>query len=831
MEWFSEGGCSESIWQTCYLLLSMQRLLRVLAAGLAALAAGLTAFLATAQDAEKFDTRLARATEVLEAGKLTEAEARFEELLALYPHRVAGYQGLAEVFAATGRRDEAVELLLELGRELLKLVRTEEAVAPLELAVRLAPERGATHALLGRVLGEMRRYTAAAQSLQRALDLGDRQLLTYLHLGDSLSETARYAEAEAVYRRAQRDLGERASVLLHYGRFLLWRGRATEALPLLEQAAAQRDDNVDAWFYLAQARAETGDHEGAVAAYERVLILEPERPHTRPALELARARAGTAAKTSPAAQTPAYDRSQRGAILTDVTAAAGISFRHNPGITPDRHLPETMGSGLAWLDFDGDGWLDLYLVQSGPFPPDGSAGAANVLFRNRGDGSFIDWTDAAGAGDRCYGQGVLAADFDGDDDVDLYLTCFGPDVLLENRGTQYVDVTRHHGLGADGWKSSAAAADADGDGDLDLYVTRYVGYGPERGRFCGDTVTGEPDYCNVNFFAGDDDLLYFQDEDGCFREVTATAGIGHAAGRGLGVVWTDLDGDLSPDLYVANDLELNRLYRNTGGGNFEDVSLLSGAAFSREGKGEASMGVDAVDVDGDGLPEILLTHFDVETNTLYRNLGDLQFNDASATSGFGLPSFNLLGFGLAVADFDLDGFLDAYVADGHVFEHPTRESAAHAQRDLLLLGDGQGNFSEQALDLPARVGRGAAAADFDNDGDADLAVQNRGDTPWLLRNDSQGANWLGVRLQGIDRNTEAIGARVTLVSSRGKRTRWIKAGRSYQSSADRRLRFSWVDDEPQALEVTWPSGQTVRWRRPPSGRYLRIAESPSKSGP
>jgi tetratricopeptide (TPR) repeat protein len=790
-------------------------------------ALGLAALLAAAQTESAFDARLSEAAAAFQAQALDDAEALYRQLSILYPQQVAPYQGLAEVFAAQGHRDDAVELLLDLGRELLQVVRAGEAVEPLELAARLAPERGDVHALLGRVLGEEERYSAAIAALERARGLGDGQLLTLLTLASCYWETGRYEPAEDVYRSALAAFGGSFHAHFHLGQFLLWRGRAAEALPLLERAAALRERDVEAWYFLGRARAESGDHGGAVAAFERVLVLDPAHPHVGAALALARARAADEPAVAAPVESPLPRR--RGAVLTEIAEAAGISFRHDPGTSPERHLPETMGAGIAWLDYDGDGWLDLYLVQSGPFPPDGCAGAANVLYRNLGAGSagpvFVDVTDAAAAGDRCYGQGALAADFDGDGDADLYLTCFGPDVLLDNRGQgSFVDVTAERGLGADGWKSSAAAADGDADGDLDLYVERYVGYGPERQQFCGDSVTGEPEYCNVNLYAGDDDLLYFQDDLGRFREATAAAGIGNPAGRGLGVVWTDLDGDLRPDLYVANDIDFNRLYRNLGGGAFEDVSLLSGAAFNREGKGEASMGVEAADFDGDGLPEILLTHFDVETNTFYQNLGDLQFEDASATSGFGLPSFNLLGFGIVAADFDLDGHLDAYVANGHVFEHPTRESTARAQRDLLLLGDGRGRFVEQPLELPARIGRGAAGADFDHDGDADLAVQNSGERPFLLRNDGAGVHWLGVELRGTGKNTEAIGARVTLVTSGGRRTQQVKAGASYLSSPDRRLLFGWLDEEAVELETTWPSGRTVRLMRPPPGRYLRIAE-------
>lgn len=495
-----------------------------------------------------------------------------------------------------------------------------------------------------------------------------------------------------------------------------------------------------------------------------------------------------------------------------------------------------MGAGLAWLDYDADGWQDVYL-QSGPFPPDGSAGSR--LFRNRGPGTagvvtFEDRTDAAlddrvagdrVAGDHCYSQGALAGDFDGDGDPDLYLTCYGHDVLLDNRGDgTFVDATAERGLGAAGWSSSAALADAEGDGDLDLYVTGYVAYDPDHCHFCG-RPGGERDYCNVILFPGEADVLYLQNAAGVFEESTVSAGISSPWGRGLGVIWSDLDGDRRPDLYVANDLDPNRLYHNLGDGRFEDVSMISGAAFDREGKAEAGIGLAAADLDRDGLSELLVTNFDVETNTLYRNLGDLQFDDVSAAAGFGLPSFNLLGFGFAVADFDLDGVLDAYVANGHVFERPRRTSTSRAQRDLLLLGDGHGNFREQPLAGEPAVGRGAAAADWDGDGDPDLAVQLNGGEPLLLRNDGMAQRWLGVELRGLGRNSQAIGARVTLVTGSDRRTRWVMAGRSYQSAADRRLLFSWrEDEEARELEVTWPSGRVMRFVRPPKDRYVRLFE-------
>jgi hypothetical protein len=514
--------------------------------------------------------------------------------------------------------------------------------------------------------------------------------------------------------------------------------------------------------------------------------------------------------------------------LRHAEAQAGLSFRHDPGKSDARHLPETMGSGLAWLDYDGDGWMDLYVVQSGAFPPDGSSRGADRLFRNRGDGTFEDVTARARIADRAYGQGATAADVDGDGDTDLYLTDFGPDTLLLNRGDgTFEDATARSGLGAGGWSSSAAFADADGDGDLDLYVARYVKYDPNNGLFCGDFATGRRDYCDISLFEGENDLFYRNRGNGTFEDATAAAGFSSANGRGLGVLFTDLDGDRRPDVYVANDMTPNLLFHNLGGGRFEDVSLFSGAAVDAAGKAQAGMGLAAGDFDGDGDPEITVTNFDAEVNSFYRNLGDLQFEDASASSGLGPPSYNLLGFGIIAADLDLDGDLDAYVANGHVFEHPKWDSVLYAQPDLILAGDGHGRFENRSCALPPgepQVGRGLAAGDYDSDGRPDLAMQNSGGPLELLRNETNGI-WVGVVLEGRAPNTAAVGAKVTLVSPGRRQVRWSMAGDSYQSTSDRRLLFGLPAGEtPKELEVVWPSGRTQRLAAPPTGRYLTLTE-------
>ncbi len=518
-----------------------------------------------------------------------------------------------------------------------------------------------------------------------------------------------------------------------------------------------------------------------------------------------------------------------GMILQDVAESSGISFQHLKGGTGEMQLPETMGSGAAWLDFDQDGLLDLYLVQSGPFPPDRSAAAGNRLFRNLDGRRFQDVTDGSGAGDTGYGQGVTAADYDGDGRIDLYICNYGPDVLLKNLGGgRFRDVTKEAGLGLDGWSSSAAFADADGDGDLDLYVTRYMVYDHEHVPFCGDEETGLRKYCDPSLFEGESDRFYINRGDGSFRDATAESGFADARGKGLGVLFTDLDGDLLPDIYVANDLTFNLLYRNLGGGRFESTSLLSGAGLSKDGKAESGMGVAVGDIDGDLDPDLMVTNFDVETNTVYRNQGGMMFEDVSAESGFGEPSFNRLGFGVVLDDLNRDGFLDAYIANGHIYEYSRRETVEYAQPDLLLLGKGDGRFQEQVcgpIFQEKWVGRGLAAGDYDNDGDLDLALVNSGGPFQLLRNDGSGGRGLGVILEYKDPNRFGIGTRVELeLGKNGNKTlvRWVTAGDSYQSTRDPRVLFGVPEgQEPVRLVVTWPDGEQEERSRPEPGRYYR----------
>lgn len=537
-----------------------------------------------------------------------------------------------------------------------------------------------------------------------------------------------------------------------------------------------------------------------------------------------------------------------GFSFSEVAAEVGLRFHHDAGATGGLHLPETMGAGVAWVDFDGDGWLDLYLVQSGPFPPAGGAAAADRLFRNLGPDEAGEFRFVpAGAGDLAggYGQGVVAADVDGDRDVDLLVSHYGPTVLLRNDGAgRFAPAEALSAAGEDEhpWGSSMALADADGDGDLDLYVSRYLDYDPEHGLDCRrDGPDSPPEVCDPTLFPGQRDRYYENRGDGSFEDTTEAAGLGGADGKGLGVLFTDLDADAWPDVYVANDLTLNLLFRNLGDGGFEDLSLLSGAAVNRSGRPEAGMGLAVADFDVDGDPDLAVTNFDVETNTLYRNAGQasgMLFEDVSATAGFGQPSFNLLGFGIVAGDFDRDGALDVYVANGHIFASPRRDNTEHRQRNLLLrglAGDGRGRFVEARCvwaEAEPLVSRGAAAADFDNDGDADLAVTANDGPARLWRNDTAGsttAAWLGLELRGRSPNTQAVGAVATLTDAgeQPPARRWAIRGDSYQSSSGHRLRWAVPEaDGRRHLDVRWPSGARTRIVDPPADAYLVVEERP-----
>jgi hypothetical protein len=517
-------------------------------------------------------------------------------------------------------------------------------------------------------------------------------------------------------------------------------------------------------------------------------------------------------------------------VFTDVAAASGLKFRHDRGATPEHQLPETMGSGLAWLDFDDDGWMDLYVVQSGPFPPSGSPRAADRLYRNNGNGTFTDVSERAGIRDTAYGMGAIAGDYDNDGWVDVFVTNFGTNILYRNNGNgTFTDVAKKAGVAGSGWPTSAAFADFDGDGLLDLFVVRYVDYSVEKNLFCGDAKKRKREYCNPKVYPPYPNLLYRNNGDGTFADISESSGISKALGKGLGVVVADFDDDGKPDVYVANDTTMNFLFRNLGAGRFEDVSVISGAALNVAGQPYGGMGTNAGDLDGDGRIDVVVANFEAEWNSFYRNLGSSVFEDASGPSGFGPPAYFFSGFGLNLFDASNAGRLDAFIANGHVSEAPTMENVTYAERPFLMWNDGKGKFHERGCGEPFRrqlVGRGSAVADYDNDGDVDIAVSNSGGPLQLLRNGGGRGGWIGFELEGRKSNREGIGARLTLETDAGRQILETRAGDSYLSSSDPRVHFGLGGGSFRRLEIRWPSGTVQRVTDAKPGRY-QVVEEPA----
>jgi tetratricopeptide (TPR) repeat protein len=575
-------------------------------------------------------------------------------------------------------------------------------------------------------------------------------------------------------------------------------------------------------------------------------------------LDLLRASGGAAAATVaevPAASgRPAPDIPRRAVIaFRDDADSAGLRFTYDNGETPEHPIPETLGGGVAVLDYDGDGWLDVYLVQGGPFPPCGPAFQAagghgrgarvtpgDRLFRNRGDGTFADVTAAAGIEriGRGYAFGVTAGDYDGDGRPDLFITRFGAYVLLHNQGDgTFADVTERAGLGGPrDWPTSAAFADLDADGDLDLYVCHYLAWDAEHPTLCRnpDAPERHVSCLPLRFSACPDHL--FRNDGGRFVDVTAQAGIVDPDGRGLGVVAVDLDDDGRIDLYVANDMTANRFFHNRGNLRFEEIGHMAGVACNAEGCYQAGMGIACGDLDGDGRPDLAVTNFFGESTSFYRNLGQGMFTDATVAVGLKAASRFLLGFGITFLDVDNDGWLDLASANGYI--HDLRPKVPYAMPAQLLVGDRNGGLTDVSEQSGApwgvpRIGRGLAVADLDNDGRMDLLLVAQNSPLAYFHNQTEAAgHFLTLRLEGTASNRDAIGARVTISAGAQRQTAWRLGGGSYASASDPRLHFGLgparrIDE----IEVRWPSGRVDRFHDLPSDAGYRIREGAEKVSP
>ncbi len=517
--------------------------------------------------------------------------------------------------------------------------------------------------------------------------------------------------------------------------------------------------------------------------------------------------------------------------FTDVTAAAGLDFHHNSGAYGAKYLPETMGSGCAFLDYDGDGWLDILLLNGMEWNTAGHRHQHSTmqLFHNNRDGTFSDVTQRAGLAVEMYGLGVAVADYDNDGFPDIYVTAVGQNRLFRNTGHgTFMDVTDRAGLGArSAFSTSALWFDYDRDGLLDLFVCNYVRWSPEHDVFC--SVDGKnKSYCTPEAYHGSTCWLFRNRGDGTFEDVTAKSGIFDASSKALGVAMIDDDRDGWPDIFVANDTQPNKLYRNLRNGTFEDVAVKAGVAFSEDGRARAGMGVDVADFDNSGVAGVAVTNFDDEMIALYRQGNGGIYTDTALKAGVGQASRSRLGFGCAFVDINLDGHLDLLVANGHIDESVRKIAGNHgyAQPPHLFLNNGKGSFRDVASEIGGgyatpKVGRGLACGDFNRDGAPDVLVTTNQGPAYLYRNEiASGNRSIRFHLRGKKTNRDAIGAVVRLTTSEGTQSRMVHTGSSYLSQSELALTFGIGRQEKASrVVIEWPGGIAQEFKNVTPGGY------------
>ncbi len=535
-----------------------------------------------------------------------------------------------------------------------------------------------------------------------------------------------------------------------------------------------------------------------------------------------------------AGQALADGRSELPFRLVEVTSQAGIDFVHNSGAFGGKFLPETLGPGCAFLDYDNDGWQDIILINGMDWPGHKQRRTTMRLYRNNRNGTFTDVTKRAGLDIEMYGLGVAVGDFNNDGFPDLFVSCVGQSRLFQNTGKgTFLDVTQHSGLGnRQSFSTSALWFDYDRDGHLDLFVCNYVKWSPAQDVFCS-LDEKHKSYCTPEAYRGATSWLFRNRGNGTFEDVTASSGVFDSSSKSLGVAMIDRDLDGWIDLFVANDTQPNKLYQNKHNGTFEDVALKAGVAFSDDGKARAGMGVDVADYDNSGVPSLVVTNFDNEMLGLYRGTKNGSYIDMAPRSNIGRLSQRSLGFGCFFFDADLDGLLDLLVVNGHIDDsvRNLRANTSYEQPPHLFLNRGADGFRDVAAAAGAdfahpKVGRGAAFGDFDNDGDLDVLITTNQGPAHLYRNDQTGGNRsIRVRLVGTKSNRDAIGAAVRLYRGNESSSRMVKSGSSYLSQSELPLTFGMgTRDIAERLEIRWPSGRTEEHKNLKAGRRYECVE-------
>jgi enediyne biosynthesis protein E4 len=519
------------------------------------------------------------------------------------------------------------------------------------------------------------------------------------------------------------------------------------------------------------------------------------------------------------------------------SSASGITWKHDNAMSPNRYLPETMGPGVAFFDFDNDGWLDIFMVNSGTtefYSP--AAPLKNALYKNNRNGTFTDVADKAGvAGGKEFGMGCAIADYDNDGYQDILVTAYGRCSLYHNNGNgTFTDVTDKAGLAAPGWTTSAVWFDYDNDGKLDLFLCSFVQFSPKSDVFCGDNKLGKRFYCIPRVFKPTPSLLFHNNGDGTFKEVSEGTPIARAMGKALGVVATDINNDGLPDLFVANDTVQNFLFANRGKGKWDEIGLAAEVGFSANGTPRSGMGVDAADLNADGRQDLFVANVDQEMFSLYRNDGNEFFSDVANFHGVAQATRLLSGWGLKFFDYDNDGSVDLILANGHPDDMIESYSQQVRYKEPLVLFHNDG---KQLSNVTAEAGppfqkmypaRGLAVGDYNNDGRLDVLIGNNGEAPVLLKNNAgEGNHWVGLKLQGTSCNRDAIGATITWSYGDVQRSRYKSSGGSYLSSHDLRdvlglgtaTKVNWV-------EIKWPqpSGRVERLTDVPIDRYVTVVE-------
>ncbi len=523
-----------------------------------------------------------------------------------------------------------------------------------------------------------------------------------------------------------------------------------------------------------------------------------------------------------------------GFSLTDVTAQAGISFRHNSGAYGAKLLPETLGSGCAFLDYDHDGWLDILLINGMDWPGHKRQRSTMRLYRNNRNGTFTDVTKRAGLDLEMYGMGVAVGDYNNDGFPDIFVSCVGQSRLFKNNGNgTFQDVTLKSGLANhSGFSTSAMWFDYDRDGLLDLLVCNYVRWSPEHDIFC--SVDGKhKSYCTPEAYRGETCWLFHNNGNGTFTDVTAKSGIFDTSSKSLGVAMLDANGDGWPDFFVANDTQPNKLYQNQHNGTFIDIAVEAGLAFSTDGKARAGMGVDVGDFDLSGRPSVVVTNFDNEMIGFYKTQGSGDWTDIAQQTGVGGPSRRTLGFGCGFADLDLDGSLDLIMVNGHIDDtvRNIRRDIAYAQAPQLFLNNGRGAFKEVAgsagggFEAP-KVGRGLAYGDFNRDGSLDVLMTTNNGPAYLFRNDQQmGNRSIRIKLVGTKSNRDAIGAVVRVSCGGLKQMRMVHSGSSYLSQSELTTTFgTGHHDRAERVVLEWPSGRVEEYKNLPTGKTYQCTE-------